>query len=360
MNSQFLNSIWQDEALQRQMMAMLAVENQAFVQLSADLRISSLTEGAKRILRADVLQPIREILSGYTCEALELCLQENQSAHLRETIDGIGYGIEVQTVHQSLLMRLIPKREELNLEVISQFATHQTNNYIATLLALTAQLEAGKPEQQAEIKAKIHKNSLRILRAQRHAALLREMQSEYELHLQMHDAAAFCRAIIEKLPKGRVQVELRAPEHCLVVFDEALMQQAVCNLLTNAILTAERKVLFSLWHTGRRVNFGIADDGSGMTAERMEEMCSGWRALQEGTVGEAIGYGQQMKGLGLPLAEHIAGLHSGILLSYQNEPAGTRVVLSIPDDLEALHLLRQPSLRIDTGIDMLEMEFSVL
>ncbi len=356
MNSQFLNSIWKDEALQQQMLAMLAVENQAFVQLSEDMRISSLTEGAKRILQARVLQPIREVLSAYTCEALELCLQEHQSAQLWETIDGVGYAVEVRAVPQRLLLRLMPRQEEYNFDAISQFATRQTNNYIAMLLALTAQLEIGKPEQQAEIKAKIRKNSLRILRAQRHAALLQELQYEYELDLQMRDAAAFCRTIVERMPQNRVQVELRAPERCLLVFDENLMQQAVGNLLTNAMQAASHTVILSLWHSGRRVNFGIADDGRGMTAENMEQICSEWRSPQE----EQAGGKKPLRGLGLSLAEHIAGLHSGILLSYPNEPTGTRVVLSIPDDLEALRLLRQPSLQIDSGIDVLEMEFSVL
>ncbi len=107
-----------------------------------------------------------------------------------------------------------------------------------------------------------------------------------------------------------------------VPVDPDLMEQALYGLLSNAVDVSPQKgiVTLSVFQDGKDLKMTIEDQGTGMPFDpKPSELAPGRTTKRFGT------------GLGIPVAFKVCNTH-GWKMSYEkNSPAGTRVVITIPE-----------------------------
>ncbi|MGL4398094.1 MAG: heavy metal sensor histidine kinase [Hyphomicrobium sp.] len=119
-----------------------------------------------------------------------------------------------------------------------------------------------------------------------------------------------------------------------VVGDAALLQQAIINLVSNAIAHSTRggSVSITAARRGERVEIAVADSGEGISVEdRARIFDRFYRAGQSArTRTDSAGLG-----LGLSITKGIAELHGGQVSLTSELGAGTRVVITLPSERTA-------------------------
>lgn len=161
----------------------------------------------------------------------------------------------------------------------------------------------------------------RLIRTIRHIDLDRE--EELTLHLRYIDAAGLCRDLGREveglLPAAGVRFSWTSEEESLLTLaDDALLEQALLNLIANAVEHAgpSGKVELRFARREGRVLFCVSDNGGGLTPSGPE----------------ADPYLKQPGGVGLGLsdARRIAEGHGGSLILENRPGNGVQAVLSIP------------------------------
>ncbi|MEL7133279.1 MAG: ATP-binding protein, partial [Pseudomonadota bacterium] len=119
------------------------------------------------------------------------------------------------------------------------------------------------------------------------------------------------------------RVDVAVPDRPLyVVGDEVMLQEALINLLTNALVhggAAVSRIEVGLQARGDAIRIVVTDDGIGIAPED--------RALAVGRFSQAqAGPGT---GLGLPIAARVAENHGGRLL-IEDSVLGARIVIELP------------------------------
>lgn len=103
------------------------------------------------------------------------------------------------------------------------------------------------------------------------------------------------------------------------------MRRALSNLIENAVRYGTRVVVEIAVH-GEVVEFIVADDGPGIPEDKRNAMLEPFvRGDDARTMDRDSGFG-----LGLSIAQSIAGGHDGHLRFRNNEPTGLQVVISLP------------------------------
>lgn len=149
-----------------------------------------------------------------------------------------------------------------------------------------------------------------------------------EVDLSAALAAAVQRARIDAEPNSTLEVKL-APD--VSVRGHAVeLDRALDNLLINAVRYGRDPqsdalhVTVSLTTTADRAVVSVIDQGVGVSAEQID------RLLRPFERGETARSGSIGAGLGLPIVERIARMHSGDLHLSANAPHGLRVDLRLP------------------------------
>ena len=157
---------------------------------------------------------------------------------------------------------------------------------------------------------------------------------KFELRwLERVDPAALaqsCADLLREQVRGRnveFSVELQ-PELPPIEADVARIRQILLNLLDNAIKFSPLggEVSLSVRQAGEEmVEFAIADNGPGMSAEEARIALQPFGQIEDGLTRSHNG-----TGLGLPLAERLTELHGGTLTIDSGKGRGTRVVVRLP------------------------------
>jgi signal transduction histidine kinase len=176
-----------------------------------------------------------------------------------------------------------------------------------------------------------HRKKLDIIvkEVQRLEGMIREMldfSRPLELHRSEEDlnnVISQSLAIISDLAQERkVEVDWQSSQNVpLISFDAARMKQALINLLTNAIEASPEGevVTVSSYQKGKKLIIDVIDRGSGIQANKKEEIFSPFFTTKEdGT------------GLGLPIAKKIVEAHSGYLEVLENCERGVIFRIMIP------------------------------
>jgi hypothetical protein len=139
------------------------------------------------------------------------------------------------------------------------------------------------------------------------------------------DLAELYEAVAEE---KELRLELAVPERLPIVGDRELVQQAVANLLDNAVKFSPPGSLVRLAAAdqGRAVRVEVSDGGPGIAEAERE------RATERFYRGEAA-RSTPGSGLGLALVQAVAQLHGGVLRLEDNAP-GLRAVLLLPHGQE--------------------------
>ncbi len=151
-------------------------------------------------------------------------------------------------------------------------------------------------------------------------------------HREPHDLAALVHEITEQYrpqatAKG-AELQVRAPSPLDVDVDAGALENALLNLLENAIKytpadTAERTVVVELQRHGEDAVLAVHDRGIGIPAGEQEKVFEGfYRASNAGEVRGA--------GIGLSLVRHFARAHGGDAVARARAGGGATIELRLP------------------------------
>ena len=144
------------------------------------------------------------------------------------------------------------------------------------------------------------------------------VRQEIEAVLDFYEAAA-----------AEAGVELRADDSngIIACFDRTLFQQAIGNLVANAIAHTPPggSVTVRSWRTGEVLRVEVADTGRGIAAEHLPHVFNRFYRADPARSGASGNVG-----LGLAMVRSIAVLHGGSVAMESRPGHGTRVILEAP------------------------------
>lgn len=125
--------------------------------------------------------------------------------------------------------------------------------------------------------------------------------------------------------------------------DEALLERAVWNILSNSIKFSRKGTVLEaqLSRQGRVLRLSITDSGSGIAQSLQQTLFQ--RYLRQ----PGIEDGRFGLGLGMVLIRNAAAKHGGTVLVDQPEDTGSRITITIPIRQNTGTTLRSPVLRVD-------------
>jgi len=211
-------------------------------------------------------------------------------------------------------------------ELVGEIA-HQLNNPLVGVINLTqlAERQVKDPQRVSELLAEVRKAGTecrdivqRILRINQSSRSTLQPTDMGEL---VQDTIAFCHHSIDL--KHSVAYPPPAQKHMLTV-DPVLIRQALFNLIHNAILAApDKQVHVSLDVAQRDAASGIllsvTDSGPGFSAETAAKLFKPFFTTRSNGTG-----------LGLPVAQHIAMKHGGVVLAENLAAGGARFSIWLP------------------------------
>ena len=160
-----------------------------------------------------------------------------------------------------------------------------------------------------------------------------EVRQEIEAVLDFYEATA-----------AEAGVELRADDSNKIIacFDRTLFQQAVGNLVANAIAHTPPggSVTVRSWQIGEVLRVEVADTGRGVAAEHLPHVFDRFYRADPARSGASGNVG-----LGLAMVKSIAALHGGSVMMESRPGHGTRVVMEAPvnGDAALVGAARQPA-----------------
>ena len=116
-----------------------------------------------------------------------------------------------------------------------------------------------------------------------------------------------------------------SPQDFIVRCDAQLVEQAVSNLIANAIRhSGSKDIVVSLESAGKQVRIIVEDHGIGIPPEHAARVFERFHRVDPARAAETGG-----AGLGLAIARRIARLHGGDLVLFPAKPHGCRFVFSL-------------------------------
>lgn len=125
----------------------------------------------------------------------------------------------------------------------------------------------------------------------------------------------------------QITSDVQCPDGLEAVVDAASIQQALINLLDNALKhsPAGSVVSLSLAHTGGRLQFTVADQGPGIPVDEHERIFDRFHRLGSELRRETAGIG-----IGLSIVKHIAEVHGGYVRVFSTPGHGATFTLELP------------------------------
>jgi len=246
--------------------------------------------------------------------------------------------LRVSTEHARMLQ--IEKLSALG-TMVGEIA-HQLNNPLVGVvnLAQLAQRQADDPQRTRELLTEIHQAGVDC-----HTfieSMLRFAKvSKFECHpTDMAKVVADTVLLFQQTVRRQIPVELDLPTSPVVLsIDPILMRHALFNLLTNAAYASEDKqvVVISL-KKAVQVGIGAAgwslsvlDHGKGIAPEILPKLFEPFFTTRtDGT------------GLGLPVVQHVALLHQGLVTVQSLPEGGTQFAIWLPETLQT-HAQQNPN-----------------
>lgn len=208
--------------------------------------------------------------------------------------------------------------------ILAAGLAHELNNPIGSIL-LAAQNAKASPERREECLDAILRNARRCAEVVR--SVLEVSRAEPAGHEPVDLNVIVARAALaaaDEAAERRAAVETRPePEIASVLASAMQLEQAVTNLLRNAIESAETgaRVVVAVTGNGDHVVVEVADDGRGMSDEIQQRVFEPFFTTRQEQGG---------MGLGLSLVRAIAHAHGGSVSLASTPGEGTRVELRIP------------------------------
>lgn len=244
-----------------------------------------------------------------------------------------------------------------SLALASQHLRMPLSDVITIADRLMPQLSEGDTLQAAHLRKALYQIQ-RILNNMSSAA---NTGKEYLQNMELIDATAFFGELMEKASiaakNANMHLDYTGPaEATVTLIDKERMEQAVYNLISNAIKFSPTgsKILCSLTRRSNTLIFTVSDSGATISREKQGDIYAQFLrvpAVEEGRIG---------LGLGMFLVRSTAKLHGGTVLMESEPDRGTKVTMTLAIREDNVGKLRSDILCVDStgGWDPLPMEFS--
>lgn len=124
------------------------------------------------------------------------------------------------------------------------------------------------------------------------------------------------------------KIRLDLPDEIPLVFgDEALLEQMLINVVSNAIKYSpdHSEIVLSVEADNETIHISVADEGIGLMEDELERIFEKFYRSEQAK--QLTG-----TGLGLAISKGIAELHGGSISAKRNEPKGAIITISLPLD----------------------------
>jgi len=213
-----------------------------------------------------------------------------------------------------------------------QTLTHEIKSPISAIRGAAELLDEEMPrEKRAGFLANIRTEAGRVQNLVDRMLKLSELETRKSLAaMERVPFAALLRTVVESkepmLSKKSLRVETVADEEMVVRGDPFLLQQAVSNLLQNAIDFSPPAgcIVLRASADGATLRLSVDDEGPGIPEYAKMKIFQKFYSLQRPDTG------QKSTGLGLNFVQEVASLHGGEICLENLPRAGLRAVLTVP------------------------------
>ncbi|MCB0325535.1 MAG: HAMP domain-containing protein, partial [Bdellovibrionales bacterium] len=151
---------------------------------------------------------------------------------------------------------------------------------------------------------------------------------EQNVKAALDSAADICRSQAES--KG-ISLELQCDQKLTAIFDRSLLEQAVMNLVDNAIKYSGRKgsvFVRGMTRDGGAIAIEVEDEGPGIPQEHLSRLFERFYRVDKARSRNIGG-----TGLGLAIVKHVAGVHRGTVTVDSKVGKGTTFAIILPSQL---------------------------
>ncbi len=144
------------------------------------------------------------------------------------------------------------------------------------------------------------------------------------LHGHLEDVLQACN---RQASKKQIQLELQCPSGLQANLNPVLLEQAVGNLVQNAIKysSAKNRVIVSARQTDRDIRISVQDFGSGISQDHLARLFERFYRVDKGRSRKEGG-----TGLGLAIVKHVAQAHGGSVSATSTVGEGSTFVIHLP------------------------------
>jgi two-component system phosphate regulon sensor histidine kinase PhoR len=300
-----------------------------------------------RLLQEVVRQPalhrlVSRALSGGEPLQSEIQLDGDEPLELQVSceplhVDAQPPGLVVSLVDVTRMRRLESMRSEFAANVSHELRTPITNikGYIETLL----QVEMDDAEQRRKFLEIVHRNTVRlsgIVEDILTLAFLEEPEARHTIERRAIPACEVVREVVEALESAalarRIDISWRCDDELLVEANKSLAEQALANLVSNAIRYSGEgsKVAIEVAAEAEMIRFDVRDQGPGIASKHLPRLFERFYRVDK-----ARARTQGGTGLGLSIVKHIATIHGGSIDVTSQVGSGSCFSLRLPQATEA-------------------------
>jgi two-component system, OmpR family, phosphate regulon sensor histidine kinase PhoR len=299
-----------------------------------------------RLLQEVVRQPAlhrlvaRALLGGEPIQS-EIQLDGEESLELQVSCEPLHAdaqppGLVVSLVDVTRMRRLESMRSEFAANVSHELRTPITNikGYIETLLQVEMD-DAGQRRKFLEI---VHRNTVRlsgIVEDILTLAFLEQPEARHTIERRPLPASEVVREVVEALESTalarRIQISWRCDDELLVEANKSLAEQALANLVSNAIRYSGEGSKVAIEASAEMtadnpmVRFDVRDQGPGIASKHLPRLFERFYRVDK-----ARARTQGGTGLGLSIVKHIATIHGGSVDVASQVGSGSCFSLRLP------------------------------
>lgn len=250
-----------------------------------------------------------------------------------EPVHGLAGGIDGIVLVFDDVTRL--RRLETMRSDFAANVSHELRTPITAIQGYAELLDSASEAERSDFAQVILRNTKRLSAIIEDLLALSRLEEDQQAGLADHDSvlmhellAAVARACSQEAALESVLLELECPEHLVCQGSRALLEQAVTNLVTNAIryggsgstveLGAERS-------DANLISISVVDHGPGIPVEHHGRVFERFYRVDRGRSRQVGG-----TGLGLAIVKHIALAHQGGVRLTETPGGGCTFTLTVP------------------------------
>ncbi len=308
----------------------LAINSETAVELVYGMLMISLVLNLFALLLGSIL--IYRSVKGWSLELGEMAqeISELKNSNLL-TIKVPERPVEIKEV--AIAFNELLENKEASMEREKQFITDASHDLKTPIAAIRGhvQLIQRRGEAHPEIVPKsiafIDKESLRLEKLSQQLLLLNQDQSPLQ-----KEQVSLTEIILEEVEKNEIihsrKFELIIEEDVTLYGNQTELQQLVQNILENAIKYSQNGTLIQvkLKNKTQAICFEVVDEGIGISDKQKPAIFERFYRVDSSRGSQVEG-----SGIGLSIVKKIVDLYSGEIEVKDNQPNGTRFIITMPN-----------------------------